>query len=197
MSRIALFGGSFNPLHNGHIALCEAVLHNGLAEEVWLMVSPQNPWKKAECLLPDAVRLELAQAAVGNRTGVTVSDFEFSLPRPSYTYRTLRALAGLHPDKTFSLLIGGDNWVAFHEWRNWEEILREYTIIIYPRAGANIADNALPEGVCLMSVPLCPYSSTDVRARLAAGLDVSGMLPPEELALIHARRLYGAKNDTP
>lgn len=178
MARIGIFGGSFNPVHNGHIGLARTIVEQGLADEVWLMVSPRNPLKQAEGLMDEQLRLELARAAVGDCPQVRVSDFEFHLPRPSYTWKTLSALQKERPADKFSLVIGADNWHVFHRWAHYEEILRLYNIIMYPRPGYPVEIGNLPPGVCMVDAPLFPCSSTDVREALLAGRDVSEMLPP-------------------
>ena len=133
--RTGIFGGSFNPVHKGHIALAEQILQLGLLDEIWLMVSPQNPLKENNDLWDDQFRLQLARLAVAGHPNIQVSDFEFGLPRPSYTYCTLRALKKTYPQHSFTLIIGADNWNCFHKWINYDEILKEYPIIVYPRAG--------------------------------------------------------------
>lgn len=175
--RVALFGGSFNPIHNGHIALAEAVLTARLADEVWLMVSPQNPLKQQADLLAETTRLWLAQKALSGRERIKVSDFEFHLPRPSYTWNTLQALHEAYPDVTFSLLIGGDNWQCFHKWAHYAEILANYSIIVYPRAESEVDERQLPANVTLLHVPLFPYSSTDVRNKVKRGECIAKYVP--------------------
>lgn len=175
--RVALFGGSFNPIHNGHIALAEAVLTARLADEVWLMVSPQNPLKQQADLLAETTRLWLAQKALSGRERIKVSDFEFHLPRPSYTWNTLQALHEAYPDVTFSLLIGGDNWQCFHKWAHYAEILANYSIIVYPRAESDVDEQELPANVTLLHVPLFPFSSTDIRNKVRRGECITSYVP--------------------
>ncbi len=188
--RICVFGGSFNPLHNGHIALAQAVLNGGFADEVWLMVSPQNPFKQQSELLPEHLRLEMAQIATEGLEGIRVSDFEFHLPRPSYTWKTLKALSETYPEDEFSLLIGGDNWAVFNRWVNPEYILQHHSIIIYPREDTPLCIDDLPPHVSLLHAPLFPVSSTQVRMLLKEGRDVSGLIPAAELEYIRHNCLY-------
>lgn len=189
--RTAIFGGSFNPVHNGHILLARQVLEEQLADEVWLMVSPQNPLKDSHTLLDENVRFRLVEKALQNERYIKASSFEFHLPRPSYTWDTLRALTKSRPDRTFSLLIGADNWQLFPKWAHTGKIINNHTIIIYPREGFPIDTNALPPTVHVLSgSPLFPYSSTDVRRAIARGEDVSEMLPPaikDEACTLYAR----------
>ena len=174
MQKIALFGGSFNPIHVGHIALAKAVRERCGLDEVWLMVSPQNPLKEEGDLLADALRLEMTQKAVEGVEGIQVSDFELHLPKPSYTWTTLQHLSLAKPDCTFSLLIGGDNWAYFERWRRWQDILREYDVIVYPR------DNH-PGTI---DVPLLDVSSTEIRQKVRQGESIEGLVPASIIPLV-------------
>lgn len=187
--RIGIFGGTFNPPHNGHIALAEAFLEQAKVDEVWMMVSPQNPFKTHQQLLDDAMRLEMVRRAVSGRARLVASDYEFSLPRPSYTYHTLCRLREEHPDCTFSLLIGGDNWVNFHRWFRGEEVIRMAPLYVYPRVGQRMEAD-LPANVHELAAPLVDISSTQVRQYVARGKDISGLVPPEVAAYIEAHHLY-------
>lgn len=189
MARIGIFGGSFNPVHNGHIGLAQAIVAQGLVDEIWLMVSPRNPLKPADGLLDEALRLKLAEAAVRDCPGLCASDFEFSLPRPSYTWNTLSALQRQRPADRFSLIIGADNWHLFHRWAHHEDILQHYNIIMYPRPGFPVNNESLPQGVRMVDAPLFPWSSTEIREALRAGREVAGMLPPAVEEMLKERDL--------
>ena len=192
MIRTAVFGGSFNPVHYGHINLAKEILRQDLADEVWLMVSPRNPLKQQADLLDEQTRLRLARLALADVPGVFASDDEFSLPRPSYTWKTLDALRSKYPDRAFFLVIGGDNWQLFPRWARADYIIANYPIIVYPRPGYDLDEKSLPPSVrVLRSVPLFPYSSTEVRAALRSGADVSAMVPPEIEKAIKLEKLYG------
>ena len=167
MKKIGLFGGSFNPIHNGHIALAQAVREQCGLDEVWLMVSPQNPLKQESDLLDDQLRYEMACEALKDVEGVKASDYELHLPKPSYTWNTLKKLKEDYPDYTFILLIGGDNWAHFERWRHWQDILREYDVIVYPR----------DEHPGTIDVPLLPISSTMIRQRVREGKSIEGLVP--------------------
>ena len=172
--RTGIFGGSFNPIHNGHIALAKAILEQCRLDEVWLMVSPQNPLKQQSDLLDDHLRYELARKALEGVDGVTACDYEFRLPRPSYTWNTLQHLSADFPDREFVLLMGGDNWAHFDRWRHWKDILRTYRVVVYPR-GRHIGT---------VNVPLLPVSSTDIRERVRQGRSVQGLVPDCILPLV-------------
>lgn len=168
MKKVAIFGGSFNPIHTGHIALAQAVQQQCGLDEVWLMVSPQNPLKRNDAdLLDDSLRFEMAQKALEGVEGVKACDYEFHLPKPSYTWNTLQHLTKDYPGYTFTLLIGGDNWAHFQRWRHWKDILWHHDVIVYPR----------DEYQGTISVPLLNVSSTEIRKRVRAGQSISGLVP--------------------
>ncbi len=133
-----LFSGSFNPIHMGHLMLAGYISAFTYVDEVWFVVTPHNPLKVKESLLPDDIRLEMARLALADYDNLKVSDVEFRMPRPSYTSDTLNALTQEHPDRRFSLIIGGDNWLLFDKWKDYEQIMERYQILIYPRPGENI-----------------------------------------------------------
>lgn len=172
-----IFGGSFNPIHNGHIALARQILDKGDLDEIWFMVSPQNPLKSADTLADDNYRLTLVRAALEGETRLKACDYEFNMPRPSYTYDTLMALRRDYPDRDFTLIMGGDNWERFHRWYKWEDILRQFRIIIYPRQGAAIDTASLPANVRLVDTTLYNISSTEIREKISKGEDISRLVP--------------------
>lgn len=172
-----LFGGSFNPIHIGHLALANYLCEFAGLDEVWFLVSPLNPLKQHHDLLPDEVRLSMVEKAIGDYPRFRASDFEFHLPRPSYTIHTLDALKQAYPDREFHLLIGGDNWALFDRWYEHERLIRENPILIYPRRDSHISTDSLPDHVRLVDAPLLDISSTFIRRSLAAGKDVRFFLP--------------------
>lgn len=194
MSRIGVFGGSFNPIHNGHIALARQLLQAGWVDEVWLMVSPQNPLKQNAELKPASVRYAIAERAVAASENpldrrIRVSKFELSLPTPTYTWSTLQRLRQSFPHD-FVLLIGADNWLLFDRWRNHKDIIRHHEIVIYPREGSVIDVSDLPPTVHLLDMRLLPVSSTEVRRRVRAGESVVGLVPPQVEEMV--AREYGS-----
>ena len=174
MLKTGIFGGSFNPIHNGHIALAKAALEQCGLDEVWLMVSPQNPLKMQTDLLADDLRYEMAQKALEGIEGVVASDYEFGLPKPSYTWNTLQQLSKDEPNRQFTLIIGGDNWAHFERWRRWKDILRHYRIAVYPRN----------QYIGTFDAPLINVSSTEIRQRVAQGESVQGMVPDGIISLV-------------
>ena len=130
---VGIFGGSFNPIHIGHLALANYLCEFGGLDAVWFLVTPQNPLKQHDDLLDDHCRLELARLATQGYDKFYVSDFEFHQPRPSYTVHTLQALKRAYPENEFHLIIGSDNWKVFNLWFNPQRLIAENKLIIYPR----------------------------------------------------------------
>jgi nicotinate-nucleotide adenylyltransferase len=143
-------------------------------DEVWLMVSPQNPLKQESDLLDDGLRFSLAQQALENVDGVVACDYEFRLPKPSYTWNTLQHLSADYPDHRFFLLIGGDNWAHFTRWYHWKDILRHYDVVVYPR----------DEYTGTIDVPLLDVSSTEIRRKVRAGECIRGLVSERIEALV-------------
>lgn len=174
--KVGIFGGSFNPIHTGHIALAKSLCQQAGLDEVWLMVSPMNPFKKeATNLLTDKLRLEMAEQAIADEPKLKACDYEFHMPKPSYTWHTLQALSQDFPHVSFTLLIGGDNWASFGKWFHHEDILSHYPIVVYPRKGCDIGK--VPSGVTIVETPLLNISSTEIRQRIKEGKSIHGMVP--------------------
>lgn len=186
--RTVIFGGSFDPIHVGHLSLASEVVASGLAGEVWFLVSPQNPHKEACRLSDENVRMQMVQLAIEGNEKFKASDFEFTLPRPSYTINTLSALEKAFPDREFVLLIGADNWEKFDRWYRHEEILARYEIIVYPRE--NSLKPELPAGVTWLSAKLHDVSSTQIRELVAKGGSISGLVSPAVEMFINRNKLY-------
>ena len=177
--RIGIFGGSFNPIHVGHIAIARELLTLARLNEVWFLVSPLNPFKKAATdLLDDDKRLLMAQRALRGEARLKASDYEFHLPKPSYTWNTLRHLKADYPDKQFVLIIGADNWLAFDRWARPDYILSHFDIAVYARPDCPIDAASLPPRVHLYNMGLFDISSTLIRSRIREGLPVVGLVPP-------------------
>ena len=182
--KTGIYGGSFNPIHNGHIALARHLLQENELDEIWFVVSPQNPFKVQQQLLADDKRLLLVRKALAPYPQLVASDFEFSLPRPSYMWHTLQGMSAQWPDRELPLIIGADNWLCFDRWYHADDIRSTYPIIIYPRQGYDIEPSALPQGVRLVNTPLYNVSSTEIRADVAAGRDISSKVPSTILSEI-------------
>lgn len=193
--RTGIFGGSFNPIHIGHLALANYLCENGYIDEVWFLVSPQNPFKQNQSLLDDNLRLKLVEAAIKGYPHFHASDFEFSLPKPSYTVTTLNKLSEAYPDRDFHLIIGADNWAAFDRWKSPEEIIARHHILIYPRLGYEININPLPKNVQAVNTPLIEVSSTFIRESISQGKDVRYFLHPSVYEIIKEKGIYTHLNN--
>lgn len=186
---IGVFGGSFNPVHNGHVSLAREVVARGLADKVMMVVSPLNPLKENPAsLIDDSLRMEMLHLACAPYPELEASDIELSMPRPSYTVDTLRKLSAENPHDSFRLIIGADNWECFDRWKSHGEILRDYSPIVYPRRGCVMPGEDSP--ATPMWADLLPVSSTEVRERLARGREVNNLVPPAVLDYIRANSLY-------
>ena len=176
MSRIGIFGGSFNPIHCGHIALARQLRTAARLDEVWLMVSPQNPLKQGSTeLIADHLRYNMACLALQGEEGIVASDYELHLPRPSYTWNTLQHLSRDYPSRTFLLIMGGDNWAYFERWRHWKDILRHYEVVVYPR----------DQHPGTVDVPLLDVSSTEIRQRVRTARPITGLVPDAIVPLVN------------
>ena len=176
MIRTGIFGGSFNPIHNGHVTLARQLKQQAGLDEVWLMVSPQNPLKQGTDLLDDKLRLEMVRLALEGEEGIIASDYEMHLPKPSYTWNTLQALSHDYPDREFVLLIGGDNWTLFDQWYHHEDIRKHYEILVYTRT---------PGDPGYINI-----SSTEIRKRIKAGRGIRRMVPKAVADYIKDKGLY-------
>ena len=196
--RIGLFGGSFNPIHNAHIALASTICEQARLDEVWFMVSPQNPLKQAQDLLDENERYEMVKLALESQAKVLkASNYEFHLERPSYTWKTLRALKQDFPQHEFSLIIGGDNWVRFPRWAHSEEILANHHIYIYPREDSEINEALLPQNVHLVHTPKINITSTMLREMVRNGKDISAFVPEKVAKAIADNNYYKAPSTSP
>ena len=190
MIQTGIYGGSFNPIHNGHIALAKAFLCQTKLDEVWFVVSPQNPFKVNAKLLDDNWRLRLTKVALEGETQLMASDYEFHLPKPSYMWHTLQNMSRDYPDRQFTLLIGGDNWTTFHRWYHADDILAHYSLAVYPRKDNPIDATTRPPNVQLINAELLDISSTEVRQRIANHQDISHLVPPQVAEIMTTHHLY-------
>lgn len=177
--KIGIYGGSFNPIHFGHIGLARWVVEHTDIEQLWMMVSPNNPLKDSSLQNNEQERLDAVREAVEAQCSIytspnqdkriIVSDFEFGLPRPSYTANTLRALSKTYPEHEFTLIIGEDNLAILPQWREWEYIVRHYRIMVYPRHNAKSSDKYPIHGniLYLADAPYFDISSTEIRQKKA------------------------------
>ena len=188
--KIAIFGGSFNPIHIGHLALANFICEESWVDELWFMVTPLNPLKEADDLLPNQVRLEMVESAIAGYPHFKASDIEFTLPQPSYSINTLNYLRERDPDKQFFLVIGADNWALFDKWKSAKEIINNYNLLVYPRPGYSVDINNLPTSVHYINSPKLEVSSTFIRDSLLAGKDMRYFLHPNVFQYIVNNNLF-------
>jgi len=173
---IGLYFGSFNPIHTGHLIIANHVLNHSDIDKIWFVLSPHNPLKEAHSLLNEYDRMQLAELAIGDNAKFRVSNVEFHLPRPSYTIDTLTYLSEKFPLERFSVIMGGDSYQNIHRWKNYEQLLNHYSVIVYNRPGFTV--NPAPDmPVTVMDAPLLDISATFIRKELKEGKSVRYLLP--------------------
>ncbi|MCB9261100.1 MAG: nicotinate-nucleotide adenylyltransferase [Flavobacteriales bacterium] len=177
--RIGLFFGSFNPIHQGHLILSQFILEQAKLDEIWFVVSPQNPLKSMKDLYPENHRLEMVKLSIKDQPRFKACDIEFQMPRPSYTYNTLLALGKKHPKDEFALILGSDNLQHFDKWKDHERILLEYELIVYNRENNAGGDFSKNQKVRMIKGPMLNISSTQIRGYLRIGRSIKFMVPKE------------------
>lgn len=189
--KIGIFSGSFNPIHVGHLILANYIVEYTDIEEVWLLVSPLNPLKSEDDLSDKYVRLEMTKLALEGYPKIKASDFEFDLPKPSYTINTLDALKVKYPEHDFTLVIGADNWAIFESWHETDKILENYKLKIYPRLGFRIKiPDRLKQKVEALDSPIIEISSTFIREGIEIGKNMRPFLTENVYDYIIEKGLY-------
>ena len=192
MKSIGLFFGSFNPIHLGHTQLAEYIFEYSGVDEIWYIVSPRNPLKEQSELIDEHLRFRLIEMATEGKDYLKVSDIEFNMPKPSYTINTLQALSEKYPEDNFILLIGSDNMQIFDQWKDYQTILNEYSILVYPRKDFDYEpfEEIYPDMQILEEAPFFEISSTDIRELIKNNQDASQWLHPDVYQFIKENRLY-------
>jgi nicotinate-nucleotide adenylyltransferase len=189
--KVALFFGSFNPIHNGHIAIAGYVSEFCNVNEVWLVVSPQNPLKEQRVLANDKQRLTMVKKAIKPYAPkIRVCDVEFRMPKPSYTIDTLKHLPKLYPNIEFVVVMGADSLKSISQWKDYKELLSNYRIIVYPRPNINMLDLQKEFRIEIANAPLFDISSTELRNWIAEEKDVRCFMPIEAYRYIVKQNLY-------
>ncbi len=192
MKSIGLFFGSFNPIHLGHTQLAEYIFEYSGVDEIWYIVSPRNPLKEQSELIDEHLRFRLIEMATEGKDYLKVSDIEFNMPKPSYTINTLQALSEKYPEDNFILLIGSDNMQIFDQWKDYQTILNEYSILVYPRKDFDYEpfEEIYPDMQILEEAPFFEISSTDIRELIKNNQDASQWLHPDVYQFIKENSLY-------
>lgn len=186
---IGLYFGSFNPIHIGHLIVANHIAENSEVDKVWFVVSPHNPLKEANSLLNEYHRLHLVNLAIENNSKFRASNVEFSLPKPSYTIDTLTYLAEKFPLEKFSIIVGSDSFQNIHRWKNFEQLIANYSFIVYKRPGFEIEETHGAK-IVVMEAPLLQISSTYIRQQIKERKSVRYLLPDSVFTYIDENRYY-------
>ncbi len=192
--KVGLFFGSFNPIHTGHLIVANVVRQQAALDQVWFVVSPQNPFKKQKALLNEVDRLRMVELAVEDNFDLRACNAEFSMPKPSYTVNTLAYLGERYPQHQFSLILGSDNLTHLHRWKNAKEILSHTPVLVYPRP--NVAEEKIKDEIRdhphinRVEAPLLDISATFIRRSIRGGRSVKYLVPDLVEEYIQSRKLY-------
>jgi len=188
--RIGLYFGSFNPIHTGHLIIASHILQHTGVQQVWFVVSPQNPQKKSGTLLNEYHRLYLVQLAIEGSTDLRASDVEFHLPRPSFTIDTLTYLQEKYPMHQFSVIMGSDSFQNLRSWKNYAQILQHHQVIVYQRPGFEIDSEEKNSNIIILKAPLLEISSTHIRESLREGKSIRYLVPDSVMNEIERNSYY-------
>lgn len=188
--KIGLYFGSFNPIHHGHLIIANYVLQNSELDQVWFIVSPQNPLKPSAGLLNEYHRLYLVNLAIEGEQGLRASDIEFKLPRPSFTIDTLTYLKEKYPQHEFAVIMGSDSFQNISKWKNAEQILRNFQIYVYVRAGFEINSNGPNSTINVLDAPLLQISATHIRENVRNGRSIRYLVPDKVMEEIVRNGYY-------
>mgnify|MGYP006283321945 FL=1 len=188
--KIGLFFGSFNPVHIGHLAMANYFSEYSDLDQVWLVVTPQNPFKKRDSLLPEYHRYHMAELAIRDDLKIRASNIEFKLPKPSYTIDTLTYLSENYKNHTFALIMGSDNLKYLHKWKNYEELISLYQLYVYPRPGTDPMEYEDQYPIQIINAPQMEISSSFIRNAIKEGKDVRYFLPERVYQYICEMHFY-------
>lgn len=189
---IGLYFGTYNPIHIGHLIIANYIVEHSDLDEIWMVVTPHNPFKKKNTLLENHHRLELLYCATEGYEKIKPSDIEFKLPQPNYTVTTLAYITEKYPNKKFSLIMGEDNLKSFHKWKNYQTILDNYHIYVYPRIadGVLIEEFQNHEKITKVNAPIMQIASTDIRKQIKNNKNVQPLLPKKVWEYIDKMNFY-------
>ncbi|UZR95722.1 nicotinate (nicotinamide) nucleotide adenylyltransferase [Chondrinema litorale] len=188
--KVGLFFGSFNPIHVGHLILANAMVENANLDQVWFVVSPQNPFKRKNNLLHEFDRFSMVRQAIADNPKFNATDIEFNMPKPSYTADTLAWLTDKYPKYEFVLIVGEDNLNNFHKWKNHDTILNQYGLLVYPRPNSPKTDLLKHPKVNLIDAPMVEISATFIRNAIKNDKSIKYLVPEEVEAFIKLKRFY-------
>jgi nicotinate-nucleotide adenylyltransferase len=190
--KIGLYFGTFNPIHVGHLIIANHMAEYSGLDQIWMMVTPHNPLKKKDTLLDDYQRLHLVFLATEDYPKIKPSDFEFKLPQPNYTVNTLAHLQDKYPTCEFALIMGEDNLKTFHKWKNYDTILENHAIYVYPRISSETENHEFKNHpkINLVNAPIVEISSTFIRENIKNKKNVQPLLPAKVWEYIDHNNLY-------
>lgn len=194
--KVGLYFGSFNPIHTGHLIIANHIANHTEIEEVWFIVSPQNPFKNTASLLNEQHRLSLVKIAIDGEKKLKASNVEFKLPRPSYTADTLIYLCEKYPKNIFSIIMGSDGFQNIEKWKNYKYIINNYNILIYLRPSFEIK-STLPKNIKIVDAPLLEISSTLIRKNIKENKSIRYLVPDEVMEEIKIKHYYGSSLENP
>lgn len=174
---IGLYFGSFNPIHMGHLIIANHIVQNTPLDKVWFVVSPQNPLKNATSLLNEYDRLHLVELAIEDNPKFRASNIEFSLPKPSYTIDTLTYLKEKFPTENFAVIMGSDSYENIEKWKNYEQLLAQYNVVVYQRPNHPVESTNLPKSVTILEAPLLEISATHIRKMIQEKKSIQYLVP--------------------
>jgi len=187
--KIGLYFGSFNPVHIGHLIIASCIVNNTDVEQVWFVVSPQNPLKKSATLLNEYHRLHLVRLAIEGNNQFKASDAEFKLPKPSYTIDTITYLKEKYPQHDFSVIMGSDSFQNVNKWKNYEQLIKDNRIIIYERPSFEVS-HLLTANTLVLKAPLLEISATEIRQLIKQGKSIQYIVPDKVLEEIEQNGYY-------
>jgi nicotinate-nucleotide adenylyltransferase len=188
--KIGLFFGSFNPIHIGHLAIANYFAEFTDLEKIWLVISPQSPFKPKRNLLAEHHRFYMAQMALEDDWKISPTNIEFHLPKPSYTVDTLTYLSEKYPQHNFNLILGSDNLTHLHKWKNFNELIRQYPIYVYPRPSVDPSEYEGRYQFTIVNAPLIEISSSFIRDSIKQGRDIRYFLPPRVYSYVKEMHFY-------
>ncbi len=188
--KIGLYFGSYNPVHVGHLALANFIAENMDLDEIWFVISPHNPFKDSAGLIDAEHRVQMLNIAIQDYKKFKLCDLELTLPKPSYSYKTIREIKKLHPHHDLSIIMGSDNVINIHKWKNIDDILEYCTIIVYPRPGYPVDKDIHDSNIHFIEAPVFDIESTLIRKGIAEGKDYRFLLPYSVFDYIQIHKLY-------
>lgn len=189
--KVGLFFGTYNPIHVGHMVIANYMVEFTDLDRIWIVVTPHNPFKEKKAMLADYHRLQLVKVAIGDDIRFKASDIEFNLPQPNYTIDTLTYLKEQYPENEYVLIMGADNLSHFKKWKNWEEILAQYKVYVYPRIeGSDFDDLTEHSAVSFHDAPIMQVSSSFIRKAIKDKKDVRHYMPKDVFEYIQEMHFY-------